>query len=249
MQTFLPYDDFSKSARCLDRQRLGKQRVEVKQILKTLSPGYEGGWTKHPAVCMWRGFEPALASYGVAVCREWRSRGYRDSLLEEFLPVAGEGLPWWFGDDAFHASHRSNLLRKKPEHYSQFGWSEPDDLPYVWPAQAKPASGNCFESAASELLRLSDMNGQSRYRLVHGEIVGQGPIEGLKHSHAWLVDTKTDTCIDNANGRSLVLPRRVYEAIARYDGNGREYSYRDACQKLIFSGHYGPWELVTQTGL
>ena len=32
-----------------------------------------------------------------------------------------------------HASHRSNLLRKDPEHYMQFGWTEPPDLPYVWP--------------------------------------------------------------------------------------------------------------------
>lgn len=32
-----------------------------------------------------------------------------------------------------HASHRSNLLRKEPEHYTQFGWTEPPDLAYVWP--------------------------------------------------------------------------------------------------------------------
>ena len=32
-----------------------------------------------------------------------------------------------------HASHRSNLLRKEPAHYTQFGWTEPPDLPYVWP--------------------------------------------------------------------------------------------------------------------
>ena len=29
MQTFLPYSNFKKSAKCLDRQRLGKQRVEA----------------------------------------------------------------------------------------------------------------------------------------------------------------------------------------------------------------------------
>ena len=34
MQTFLPYPDFARSAAVLDRQRLGKQRVEVLQILK-----------------------------------------------------------------------------------------------------------------------------------------------------------------------------------------------------------------------
>ena len=34
MQTFLPYPDFVKSAQCLDYRRLGKQRVEAKQILE-----------------------------------------------------------------------------------------------------------------------------------------------------------------------------------------------------------------------
>lgn len=37
MQTFLPYPDFKKSAQCLDYQRLGKQRLECKQILQTLA--------------------------------------------------------------------------------------------------------------------------------------------------------------------------------------------------------------------
>ena len=45
MQTFLPYSSFYQSARVLDRQRLGKQRVETLQILKSLSdPTY--GWQK-----------------------------------------------------------------------------------------------------------------------------------------------------------------------------------------------------------
>ena len=33
MQTFLPYPDFARSARVLDRKRLGKQRVETLQVL------------------------------------------------------------------------------------------------------------------------------------------------------------------------------------------------------------------------
>jgi hypothetical protein len=34
-----------------------------------------------------------------------------------------------------HDSHRSNLLRKDPQWYGQFGWTVPDDLPYVWPVR------------------------------------------------------------------------------------------------------------------
>lgn len=33
MQTFLPYGSFIESAKCLDYGRLGKHRVEAKQII------------------------------------------------------------------------------------------------------------------------------------------------------------------------------------------------------------------------
>lgn len=42
MQTFLPYKSFVKSAACLDMRRLGKQRVEAKQILMALTGESKG---------------------------------------------------------------------------------------------------------------------------------------------------------------------------------------------------------------
>lgn len=154
MQTFIPLPSFVESARVLDDKRLGKQRVEAKQILIALGVpvGEHDGnpssrWRHHPAVRMWHGFERCLIHYALAVCGEWKSRGFRDSLEEQFVdasrwviaayhdisPSSVIGSPSWIGDDRVHASHRSNLLRKSCEHYSRFGWSEPSDLPYVWP--------------------------------------------------------------------------------------------------------------------
>ena len=148
MQTFMPYDNFIDSAACLDYRRLGKQRVECKQLLQALGVPVGGplnakpsSWRNHPAARMWQGYEYSLAVYGIAVCDEWRSRGYRDTLRSQLQDAAwtvlrrGDegGAPPWLGDEDFHASHRSNLLRKLPKHYSQFGWSESNDLPYVWP--------------------------------------------------------------------------------------------------------------------
>lgn len=142
MQTFLPYPDFTKSAQCLDNKRLGKQRVECLQILKALSdPSY--GWQNHPAVKMWKGHEMALSYYGVLMCEEWCNRGFNDTCKEKInalIAIFGraDGTlldPKWVGNDSFHASHRSNLLRKDHIHYGQFGWTEPHDLPYVWPTK------------------------------------------------------------------------------------------------------------------
>jgi hypothetical protein len=65
VQTFLPLPDFAESAAVLDRQRLGKQRVEVLQLLGALT-GQRPGWVNHPAARMWRGHERALARYGLA---------------------------------------------------------------------------------------------------------------------------------------------------------------------------------------
>jgi len=142
MQTFLPYKSFEKSAQCLDTKRLGKQRVEAVQILNTLL-GFSAGWRNHPAVKMWCGHEGALLAYTAAVCDEWLTRGYKNTecgvrlasitLIRKTQLRATEAPPVWLGDRKFHASHRSNLLRKDAEWYGKFKWKEPADLPYVWP--------------------------------------------------------------------------------------------------------------------
>lgn len=140
MQTFLPYPDYSATAKVLDYKRLGKQRVECKQILLAMQRG-NGGWARHPATLMWASHKTSLCLYAIAMCSEWLSRGYKDTLLPWFTNEHHQLLlggyihtdPSWIGDEALHASHRSNLLRKDPIYYSQFGWTETPDLEYVWP--------------------------------------------------------------------------------------------------------------------
>jgi hypothetical protein len=133
MQTFLPYPDFTESARCLDYRRLGKQRVEGKQILSACVLGPAAPWGKHPAVLMWRGYEEALKQYTNTMIAEWIRRGYSNSM--PFFPIIPSALamPPWLGKPEFHMSHRSNLLRKDPKFYSRYGWTEPPDIPYDWP--------------------------------------------------------------------------------------------------------------------
>lgn len=135
MNTFLPYPSFEDSAKVLDSKRLGNQRNECKVILKTLLGEYKKGWIHHPAVKMWRNHEYALCQYGIAICKEFIKRGNNDSVLQFFenmLSCLPENQPpSWLGG-AIHASHRSNLLRKNPQWYGQFGWKEKSGLPYVW---------------------------------------------------------------------------------------------------------------------
>lgn len=142
MQTFLPYPSFTRSAAALDPLRLGKQRVETLQLLRAHTvPGY--GWRHHPAAKMWAGRLPALVLYGLAMTDAWTALGRADTVRPQLVVFAPEvdglsqeelPLPRWLGDEAFHLSHRSNLVRKDPEHYRPLFGDVPDDLPYIWPA-------------------------------------------------------------------------------------------------------------------
>lgn len=133
MQTFLPYADFQQTAACLDYKRLGKQRVEARQILKAIL--YGGGWKNHPAVNMWRGYEDALIIYGNVIILEWIKRGYKNSMPLMEAKTAQPSFPWWLGNNRFHSSHRSNLLRKNFDYYKQFNWEETPDLSYWYPRE------------------------------------------------------------------------------------------------------------------
>jgi hypothetical protein len=151
VQTFTPYADFEESLRTLDTKRLGKQRVEVIQIVRALTvPGY--AWSSHPAVLMWKGYEEALGRYGLTACAVWTERGFGDSCaativtdlhaagvtgIRKYAELAAAGaLPDWLFDEAVQLSHRSSLLRKDPEHYGPLFRGTPTDLDYVWPVRS-----------------------------------------------------------------------------------------------------------------
>tara|TARA_Y100000593_G_scaffold75120_1_gene138531 strand:- start:161 stop:571 length:411 start_codon:yes stop_codon:yes gene_type:complete len=133
MQTFLPYKSFNESFKVLDYRRLGKQRVEAYQILNVLLGRTKTkGWVNHPATKMWKGYENALKQYLNECIDHWVSRGYNNNMKKEVI----EGdivYPHWLGDDDFHSAHRSNLLRKDKEFYSQYMWTESDNMEYYWP--------------------------------------------------------------------------------------------------------------------
>ncbi len=142
MQTFLPFPDFQQSAAVLDRERLGKQRVEALQILRALViPEY--GWQSHPAIRMWMGYVPALTLFGLTVVDEWTKGGGEDTTREkimEFAPQAAHPdyaskipMPPWLGAPELHLSHRSRLVAKDPRFYAPLFPDTEHDLEYVWP--------------------------------------------------------------------------------------------------------------------
>ena len=85
----------------------------------------------------------------VHIALECRRRGFKDKLLEEFLAVVRDlraanepaRYPPWMRDWGIMTSHRSNLLRKEPDWYNQFGWLVKPDLPYKWPVPGSALEG------------------------------------------------------------------------------------------------------------
>lgn len=144
MQTFLPSSSFHHSALVLDKKRLNCQRKECGQIWKALTEE-KYGWKNHPAVKQWVGYRYYFLCYWNEICVACDKRGIKDNLnvrdkVQKLIrSILDKNLeldrPDWLGNVNYHASHRSNLLRKDPAWYGQFGWKESPDLPYYWPSK------------------------------------------------------------------------------------------------------------------
>ena len=134
MNTFLPYPDFEKTAKCLDMRRLLKQRVEVYQILLNLS-GIKSIFPHHPINKMWKNSEGLLAEYGIIICDECLNRGYKDTLMDKIANFAclSTKKPIWWDNSEIYKCHRQSLLFKNLAWYSQFGWTEQSIYGYIWP--------------------------------------------------------------------------------------------------------------------
>ena len=116
MQTFLPYESFTRSARVLDQQRLGKQRVECLQVLNVFA-GVRKGWGNHPITRMWTGYELSLVKYGLTICKVWRDeRGFNDTCYGKIRSLFDEATMGQFQrvKDAFDPADRINAGKLLP---------------------------------------------------------------------------------------------------------------------------------------
>jgi len=120
--------------------------------------------------------------------------------------------------------------------------------------------GDCYEAAGKYMMD-NCMIGDCDLVLVHGEVSGQGSLEGVRYGHAWVEDG--DTVIDKSNGRDLRVPKAFYYTLGQissetFDNEGyspmggqnvHKYTWEEAREKIIESEHWGPWDLETSTGL
>ena len=127
--------------------------------------------------------------------------------------------------------------------------------------------GDCYEAAGKYIMD-ECMTDDCNLILVHGEVSGQGDLTGIRYGHAWVEDG--GTVIDKSNGRDLTMPKVFYYSLGQIaspdmskwatpegmkdpdlftGGNLHKYSWSEARQKILDSGHWGPWDLETASGL
>ena len=138
VNTFLPFANFKKCAKVLDNKRLGKQRVEAKQIISILTDATKTkGWRSHPAVLMWKGHAKALMCYYNEMIDEWILRGYQNN-MPKYNVKGPIKLPWFIGVRSVHLSHQANLIRKDASYYLPKFPGVPEEYvkhTYIWPSK------------------------------------------------------------------------------------------------------------------
>ena len=118
--------------------------------------------------------------------------------------------------------------------------------------RSKKATGDCYEAAFKFIMDECNFTPENskRYILVHAEVMGQGPLQGTTFGHAFVVKDSA-VVVDRSNGGNIEMPSFLYYAIGQIQdiGNEHQYTWEEARKKAVEIGTYGPWDLVTESGL
>lgn len=149
MNILIPFSDYRKSAEHLYPGELagswqGRRGNHLgNQFWREGKTLISGGWPHHPASIIWKPYFYSLCDYLIEhhnVLQDIYHRSYPHILQfikDKQATFTDTGTPPFVGNEDFHAAMRSNLLRKDKEKgwnwYCKFGWTESDDLPYIWP--------------------------------------------------------------------------------------------------------------------
>ena len=132
-------------------RHLGKQRVEAHQMIvlienlqaETVKPA--SAWIHHPALLMWIDHLALLKYYYNRCLAHFAARGGHNDKLgpldisPDEISQTNAYLPYWWGFEPFHMSHRASLYRKNPWDYEAL---KPSDFylnrGYFWPTHHDP---------------------------------------------------------------------------------------------------------------
>ena len=105
-------------------------------------------------------------------------------------------------------------------------------------AKKVKATGHCFDQAYDYMMKHGPSN--KKLKLVHGLVMGQGPIAGKIFKHAWVENG--DTVIDTSRN-NIEIPKIIYYGIGNIEEkNVFRYDYNEVIEMSEKFMNKGPWE-------
>ncbi len=102
----------------------------------------------------------------------------------------------------------------------------------------KKKGGDCYQVAGRMIMDntvLDDM------MLVHGEVAGQGKLNGQRLGHAWIEIGDGDVAVDHSNGNNIIMRTEQYYKIGKIT-KIRKYTKEQAMINMLKYKHFGEWE-------
>lgn len=114
---------------------------------------------------------------------------------------------------------------------------------------SKDQLGDCYAAANRFCLTRSRDENAPVYEVVHGEVAGQGDLQGTRFGHAWVEhdevvgDHTVRMVTDRSNRKDVTLPADFYYQLGEIDPDTvKRYSVEDVARYSARSGHHGPWD-------
>ena len=104
-------------------------------------------------------------------------------------------------------------------------------------------TGDCLKVAGDFAINIpfEDPKGflERNAKVCHGWVIGQGALKGVNYVHAWI--ELFGKVIDKSNGNNVSLDIGDYYKLGNIT-DIKKYSLKSAREKMIETGHYGPWK-------
>jgi len=171
------------------------------------------------------------------------------------------------GSKTIHTEFIKGVFHEQ-EHTSDWGLSAHTSLQHLWEVpdyytkldavklakggKVKQAKGDCYETSGRIAIdgRIKGIEFVGKPYLVQSEVRGQGDLMGVRFGHSWIEDD--EFVYDYSNGKELKIPKVFYYYlgdIQMIEPRYYRYTFAQAKKKMIETGHYGSWELETESGL
>ena len=171
------------------------------------------------------------------------------------------------GSKTIHTEFIKGVFHEQ-EHTSDWGLSAHTSLQHLWEVpdyytkldavklakggKVKQAKGDCYETSGRIAIDggIKGIEFVGKPYLVQAEVRGQGDLMGVRFGHSWIEDD--EFVYDYSNGKELKIPKVFYYYlgdIQTIEPRYYRYTFAQAKKKMIETGHFGSWELETESGL